>query len=225
MDSKRISITVRANTPIEEFNYLKYIIVRLPFYMKHGYQVGLPDIDELKSEKVLSNENHCFDLFLDKEYQVEFFENGISKAKEMCQIIEESFPKLVKLHDLWGFKIFNTYQILLTKYGPGGSYNEKKGSVIMKTMRDGTFGRNNPEQTIAHEIIHIGVEECIIEKFKLNHTEKERLVDLMVKNLYKDVFPNYRIQMLGETNIDPYVTRDTISTLSTSIEEFTSNRL
>ena len=41
----------------------------------------------------------------------------------------------------------------------------------MKVNKNGEFSEN-PSHTIIHEIIHIGIEENIVKKFKLTHIEK-----------------------------------------------------
>lgn len=220
MSPKQISINISANSSKEEYEHLKSTVSKMPFYLEHGYKVELPELEELKSEKVLTDEKHMFKIFLEREYDKNFFTEGIKNIKEKVPLIESCFPKLIELNKLWDFKLFKTYSVLLTKYGPGGSYDSRMGKIIMLTRKNGTFKRENPEQTVVHEIVHIGIEDSIVKTFKLSHSEKERLVDLLVKNLFSPVFPDYNLQSIGDARIDAYTNGDSINNLPSAIERY-----
>lgn len=49
--------------------------------------------------------------------------------------------------------------------------------------------------SIFHKAIHIGIEKLIIQKYKLNQMEKERIVDLICKNYIGE---EYRMQSLND---------------------------
>lgn len=223
MDLDKILVDVRGNSPEEEYEYLKRIISNMPFYLEHGYTVGLPDLDELKSEQVIKDEKRMYPIFLEKEYNKSYFAEGVKKIKEKLSVIENCLPKLAEPSKRWGFKLFDKYLVLLTKYGPGGSYDSQTGKITMLTRKDGTFKQEDPEQTVIHEIIHMGIEECVVGVFKLSHSEKERLVDLLVKKTFGDVFPNYKLQSMGETKIDPYITDESINNLPPDIKKYVSS--
>lgn len=127
--------------------------------------------------------------------------------------------KLALLTYSWDFKIFPKYEVVLTKYGPGGRYNPNTGTVELLIFKGGKFGRE-PTHTIIHEIVHIGIEDSIVEKFKLNHSEKERLVDLLVRIIFKEEFPDYLIQKIGDVRLDKYVTEETINSLPDAISRY-----
>jgi len=223
MDLDKITIDVRGNSPEDEYKYLKRIISNMPFYLEHGYAVGLPDLEELKSEQVVTDEKRMYPVFLEKEYNESYFAEGIKKIKEKLSVIEGCLHKLVEPNKRWGFKLFDKYLVLLTKYGPGGSYDSQTGKITMLTRKDGTFKQENPEQTVIHEIVHMGIEECVVGAFKLTHPEKERLVDLLVRKTYGDVFPNYKLQSMGETKIEPYITNESMNNLLPDIERYVSS--
>ncbi|MDQ5890101.1 MAG: hypothetical protein QG609_594 [Patescibacteria group bacterium] len=82
---------------------------------------------------------------------------------------------LAELSSIGGFKIFDEYKIILSRYGTGGSYNSKNGEIIVNIdlrMPDKIMG------TIAHEIVHIGIQH-LIDQYHIKHWDKERLVDLV----------------------------------------------
>jgi len=106
----------------------------------------------------------------------------------------------------WDFKEFTTYDVNLTLYGPGGSYQPEEGSILIYTTIDGEFkGYDNPANIVIHEIVHIGIEESIITKYNVPHAFKERIVDSYVSMNYGPYLPNYRIQEMGDTRIDKYL--------------------
>jgi hypothetical protein len=120
----------------------------------------------------------------------------------------------------WVFKLFSKYEVKLTAYGPGGSYNSEHGYIILKTTSNGVFKRCSPIYTIVHEIIHIGIEGCIIKKFGLSHIEKEGLVDAICVNYFKDILVGYTIQKLGDKDIFNAISEKSCKNLPEQIEEY-----
>ncbi len=47
--------------------------------------------------------------------------------------------------------------------------------------------RKHPAHTPVHELVHIGIEEIIVQRFKLSHWEKERTVDLVTSKMFGQV--------------------------------------
>lgn len=121
----------------------------------------------------------------------------------------------------WGFKEFKTYQINLTLYGPGGSYNPDEGSILIYTNPSGNFKNyQNPANTIIHEIVHIGIESSIISKYDIPHALKERIVDKIVFLNFNEKLPHYKIQEMGDNSIDSYLqAKEDIQYLEEYVEE------
>ncbi len=69
-------------------------------------------------------------------------------------------------------------------------------------------------------MVHIGIEEGIVKRFKLAHREKERLVDLITSNKFGSFLPGYQLQHLGDPKIDPYITDEALNNLPLAIENF-----
>ena len=76
----------------------------------------------------------------------------------------------------------NVYEIKLTKYGVGGSYN-LPNTIIVNFQ--GKFGIG-VSKTIIHEIVHLSIQE-LIEKYKVGHWEKERVVDLILLKIVPEI--------------------------------------
>ena len=62
-----------------------------------------------------------------------------------------------------------------------------------------------PANTIIHEIVHLGVETSLVQRYQLSHPMKERLVDTIVYLLFNDLLPQYKVQNMGETRLDQYL--------------------
>jgi hypothetical protein len=203
-------LTIRGQTAEEEFRYLTdHVLNQLPFYEKYGYQVSLPKFEEFKHPIPPGIKKKAFGDFLRKEYREKFYSNGIETLNQDENTIKDVFPIFLKLYKAWGFEMFPTYTVKLTKYGPGGSYNPNTGEITMLTTVDGRFKQLNPTNTIIHESVHMGIENLIVKKYKLTHTEKERLVDLICMNLFQGNLKDYRIQSIGDSKIDPFISKET----------------
>ena len=116
----------------------------------------------------------------------------------------------------WEFNTFDRYKIIFTLYGTGGSYDPDQGTITLLTTKDGRFmNYENPANTIIHEIVHMGMEYSIVQKYKLSHGNKERIVDTFVYLMFKDQLSDYSIQNMGDPKIDSYLdSKQKINTLN-----------
>ncbi|MBU4347257.1 hypothetical protein KJ586_00015 [Patescibacteria group bacterium] len=217
-------IIIRAQTIDEEFDYLFKVFGKMSFYNEHGYKIPIPDHPfflKISNDLDLLNTldaKEAKDIFRKEVYSLEYFKNGLKTVIQEVDIIEKAIKKMGEWRN-WGFKLFPKYEVRLTAYGPGGSYNCREGNIIIKTNEGGIFKRN-PLHTIVHEIIHIGIEECIIKKFELTHIEKEGLVDAICTNYFKDILVNYTIQDRGDKNIFNIISENSLKNLPKEIEEY-----
>ncbi|MFC1700789.1 hypothetical protein ACFLZ0_01485, partial [Patescibacteria group bacterium] len=75
-----------------------------------------------------------------------------------------------------------SYDLILTKYGTGGSYNLPNRIIL-------NFNKKTPNdiiRIIIHEIIHLLIQP-LIEKFEIEHWPKERIVDLMLSKIMPEL--------------------------------------
>lgn len=163
----------------KEIKRITSTIEKLPWYQDLGYGEShyfLPEqVDEQSSSEKIKN-----------VVSAEFFENE-EKYKDLTSYIEEKWlviaDGLEKLKEISSFHLFERYVIILTRYGSGGSYDSKNGEVIANIeflSKDKIMG------TIAHEIIHIGIQH-LIEKYNIKHWYKERLADLIGARYFLDL--------------------------------------
>lgn len=59
-------------------------------------------------------------------------------------------------------------------------------------MKVDNKGKFNKLTTIIHEIVHMGIENTIVKRYNLSHSEKEYVVDMICSEYLK--LPKYKIQ-------------------------------
>lgn len=227
-------ITVRANTVEEEMRYVWDKIKRIEFFNRFGYNLSLPKaegIDYLISKsmenKLEDSDFNILEIEIPKVYSTANYEKGINTIKNSINTIKETFNLFNEIVNKWEFKLFDEYLIRLTQFGPGGSYDNNKGHIIMKTSKDGLISkRKNPIQTIIHEIVHIGIENIIIQKNNIPHDTKERIVDKFMVHHFKEIFPDYLLQRIGDVRVEKYLEHnDSWDRLPYYIEMFSEENL
>jgi hypothetical protein len=139
------------------------------------------------------------------------YQNGYQAVADVLAIADTKGAVFQNYHEKWGFYLPPQYDIRLTLYGPGGSYDARTGTIVMLTTKEGGFKRGrNPLETILHEAVHIGIENTIVSKYGLSHWTKERIVDQFMMHHFKDVCPDYRMQPNAETGIDRIFTGEDV---------------
>ena len=217
-------------TSDSECEYIWRNIGDISFFEKNGYTLSLPKLDF--TDKLLqdsrSGKLNETDLALlkklvaDSVYKESDYLKGYEKITEGIPVIEKAILQLRNYKWNWDFFFYPQYKICLTLYGPGGSYDPETGNVLLLTTKEGKFkGYNNSTNTIIHEIIHIGIESSIVNKYNLSHTLKERIVDLFVKTFFYELLPDYRLQDFGDKRIDSYLSgKEDFFSLSEKIQQF-----
>lgn len=207
-------VIVNIPTAKAEANYIWNTLRDINFFEKHNYQVSLPKgslIEQLKQKSksgTLNNEDYkqLEQFVIDSVYNETDYKAGNNKIKNQLPLINKMLNQLNTLSYNWSFKEFDKYTVNLTLYGPGGSFNPSEGSLLLFTTPNGKFKNyQNPANTIIHEIIHIGIEEPIIQKYNVPHTLKEHIVDTFVFLHFKKYLPNYKVQNMGENRTDKYL--------------------
>lgn len=214
----------------QETEYIWRNIQDIGFFEQHNYDLVLPKAELIDSLKAKSKSNRLtrndFDA-LESLMELQIFnrqdyQKAYEKIEEQRDLINKMVNQLNKCKREWNFKEYDAYKINLTLYGPGGSYNPDDGSIIIFATKEGKFKQyDNPANTLIHEIVHIGIEESIINEFVVAHSLKERIVDKFVwLNFAKDL-PEYRIQNMGDERIDDYLNKKKdLKKLDSIVESF-----
>ncbi len=223
-------VQIKIPSPENECSFIWRNIRDITFFDQNGYSVSFPDdifIEKLlnqsrKNQLVDGNYDTLLRLIRNEVYKQEDYQKGYLKINEVLPLINQAIENLQVFQDSWGFTLFPQYEINLTLYGPGGSYNPDRGEVLLMTTASGRFkGYNNPANTIIHEVIHIGIEQCIVQEYHLSHQLKERVVDLFVQICFSDKLTDYRLQSFGDKRIDSYIqNKDDLKNLPAIIKGF-----
>ena len=211
-------------TATEETDYIWRTIIDTRFFKENNYQVSLPEGKLIKTlqEKALKNQLSDKDykklkqFVTAKVFNKKDYLKGYEKTKKDIKLIETLLKQIDEDELNWDFKKFKTYEVILTLYGPGGSFDPETGRIILYITKEGNYKQyKKAAHTIIHEITHIGIQESIVNEFNVAHTLKERIVDLFVKLYFGKQLPNYKIQDMGDYRIDPYLkSKNDIKTLN-----------
>jgi len=91
----------------------------------------------------------------------------------------------------------------------------------MKVDPNGEWSSQNRVTTSLHEIVHLGIEDTLVNKFNLSQDQKERLVDLLCNHLIPQGY-GYWMQERGDRSIDRFV-QNYLAGNSESLERDTAN--
>jgi len=228
------SISISIPSIEEEATSIWRTINDIKFFESQGYRINLPENDLIQSLKEKSkngnfgNEDYpqIYNVLEESVYAKSNYEPALKKVQAQKQLINELVDDLYKSKETWDwrFKPFENYKVVFTLYGTGGSYNPDSGMVTLFTTPEGKFmNYEEPANTIIHEIIHMGIEESIVQKYNLSHGVKERIVDIIVSILFKDSLPNYKIQNMGDAKIDKFLrNKKDLKELDSVIKKFLS---
>lgn len=171
-----------------EFKRVKNTLEKMDWYNSHGYKPRLPEgIFNNSSEKEIQNQ-------ITKEFEEKNYKEAAGKLESDFSTIKDKLSKKTK--EVFNTSIPETFFIYLTKYGMGGSY-DLPNVVIHNISNKKGF------KTIVHEIIHLLIENQI-QKFNIQHWEKERIVDLIL-NSEKFSFLEYNYWQNNYNGVEKYI--------------------
>lgn len=156
----------------------------IEWFKKNNYKITLP-ANFLENPEIITKEYIYKSIF--QEFRKKDYEQFISKIKNEWSNVEKRLLNGLLKMSLNSQKV---YFIFLTKYGVGGSYRLPDSITVNIGIRK----EKDIIKTIIHEIIHLSIEPFIM-KSKINHWQKERLIDL----IFSKIFPELtRMQKLPE---------------------------
>lgn len=230
--SSTSSIEILQPTVEQETTSIWRTINDIAFFEKQGYRIHLPKdplIDSLiiKSKKGnFGNEDFStiYTLVETKIFDQKNYEQATQKVQNQVGLIDTLVSEIDSNKNQWdwNFKMFDTYRVIFTLYGTGGSYNPDEGTITILTTKEGGFmNYKDPANTIIHEITHMGMEYSIVRKYDLSHGLKERIVDTFVYLMFHEKLPEYTIQNMGNNKIDTHLkSQDDIDSLNAIVAKF-----
>lgn len=200
----------------EEADYVWRTLQDISFFEEHQYSVSLPGGELMEQLKQKARKNLLADTdyvalqayMRDSIYSRADYAEGYTKIEARIPLLEKLIASFISVEKDWNFYVPPFYEIKLTLYGPGGSYDPEVGSILIFTTPKGQFKQyEDPANTLIHEMIHIGTEASIMQQYALPHPLKERIIDLIVQISFGAELPAYRLQSFGDSRIDPYLQR------------------
>jgi len=171
-----------------ELKRVSYALKKLEWYDSKGYHPKLPEgINKQSSEKEIKNQ-------IIKEFEEKKFKEVANQISSDFSTIKEKLSK--KLNEILNKNVPETFFVYLTDYGTDGSYTFP--NIVI-------FNINNKKgfKTIVHEIIHLLIENYI-QKYKIQHEEKERIVDLIL-NSEEFSFLEYNFWQDSYNGVEKYI--------------------
>lgn len=155
----------------QEVQRVRYSVDELPWFREQGYRVNLPNgVAEGSTSEEIARA-------IKDEY------SAIDYAQCASTILKEWPTVSIGFKDIQkepSFHLEDEYNVVLTKYGVGGSYNPALNQVIVKVFSRSKGGTSG---IIAHEIIHMTIQH-LIDEYHVRHWRKERLVDLLMEHYF-----------------------------------------
>lgn len=160
-----------------EVKRIKYTVEKIEFFKENNYQIFLPRNFDIHNKDTEYIENIVSNEYNNSDYEnIETILN--TNINNNVDIIEKAF-------NITDFVLEKEYNVILTKYGVGGSYNPPNTIIL-------NFNARNTEKellkTVLHETIHLCINNLII-KYNIIHWEKE----LIVYSLFEKILPEFNI--------------------------------
>lgn len=168
-----------------QFNYsseyeverIKNTLNKLAWFKEQGYRFSLPE------GLLLSGDNLVDEKFIKSSVVEEYSEDDY---KQVIEMVNEQWLKYSSILEKYfletKIKPEDIYEVKLTRYGVGGSYN-LPNTIIINIQAHYDVGL---VKTIIHEIVHLSIQE-LIEKYNVEHWKKERIVDLILDKYFPQI--------------------------------------
>ncbi len=163
----------------DEVERLQHTISKLNWYKEKGYRLCFPESFSTEDPN-FKNEEYIENSIRD-EYNEEDYKEKEDFIKEHSEKINTALDKFFKETNI---NPQDDYEILLTRYGVGGSY----GFPSLVTINTQFCRGGGLAITIIHEIIHISIEN-LIQKYNIGHWDKETIVDLIFEKIAPELAP------------------------------------
>jgi hypothetical protein len=116
--------------------------------------------------------------------------DALQSVREGMAMLSGAIPRRL-------FSVRKQYTVIFGPYGVGGSYDHLR-SVVMVKVGQGSETTRPIAHILLHEMVHIGIEAKLVNRYCLGHGQKEMLVDLICSKLlglagYKPRFPTSRL--------------------------------
>lgn len=210
------SLVIRPQTPAEAYEYLLSTLDQMSFFEANSYNVALPNHPDFRKP----GETGSFQQFIKEVYREQDFQPALSLLADSKPALQAALNWFSRHKHGANLYVPEQYTVVLTLYGPGGSYDPASGTITLFTTPDGRFKGGGATHTIVHEMMHVAVEKSLVKQFSLSHWEKERVVDLLTQRELGHLLPGYQLQSQGVAEIGEAVAGVPISGLADAIKAY-----
>ena len=173
-----------------EADRVGYTLDKYAWYKENGYRINLPESLRERAERGESMSDEEILSAVTQDFRPNLYEKAEKKLSEEFEKIRAEFvPQLKTL----GGPAHDAYEVLITRYGVGGSYG-----LPNRIQVNIDYGRELSWKTLAHEMVHLSIEQWI-QEYKVPHWTKERLVDLTMSRFFPG---EIKIQKSAEERAD-----------------------
>ncbi|MEM9529356.1 MAG: hypothetical protein AAGA23_00410 [Pseudomonadota bacterium] len=211
-------LIVRPQSPAEAYEYLTRTLGQMSFFDANGYDLALPSHPDFDAD----GEVGSLEQFSRDVYSPEVFRSAMETLGAKEALLKHALQWFARLPEDESFYVPDQYTVVLTLYGPGGSYDPQSGTITMLTTPKGEFRGGGGAYTIVHEMMHIAVEVALVQRFGLSHWQKERLVDALTQRELGHLLPDYQLQSQGDSRIDEAIADVPLPELAAALAAFKS---
>jgi len=196
----------------EETDRVTGTLKKSEWYAKNGYRIRLPaGLDPGRRYRKTDIERA-----VRKEFHKLERDAYAMRLRKRFAVVGKRFQAALDRHSIPHLK---TYRVRLTGYGVGGSYHPPDRIVVNIARPVGRAAK-----TVCHEIIHLIIHRQI-ERHKIPHWDKERIVDLTMRKIFGRAYHVQDIRGYSKS-IDPAFKKyfPDLKAVITSVTRMTDNR-
>ncbi len=172
-------------SPEYEISRIKDTLEKLNWFKEKGYRLRFPEGFSVENQN-FKDEEYIKKCILE-DYTKDNYEEQKAFANKEFDKINTALEKFFNATKIQPQKV---YEVYLTKYGVGGSYNLPNRIIInIQTCKEVRL-----LWTIVHEIVHLSIED-LIQKYNIDHWTKERIVDLTVEKIAPEINTMYKLDI------------------------------
>lgn len=147
----------------------------LPWYRDHKYPDSFAKLPEGITATSSAEE---IEEAVSAEYVEQDFRSVEEYVRSQWGDFQNGFEEMQAIKEI---RLSNSYEVSLTRYGSGGSYNADTNSLIVNIRNSSQ--RERIAGAIVHEIIHMSIQH-LIDAHSVSHWKKEALVDYLLAHFF-----------------------------------------
>lgn len=173
---QEITLTISYSRKLE-IERVQNTVKKIPWYAAQGYSATFAKLPQGITEHSSNDE---ITQAVEREYAPADYAASAKELQKGWKRVAKSFGEMRREPC---FHFVDEYEVVLTKYGSGGSYNAETNQVIVNFVAKVTEGVVG---ITIHEVVHMTI-QYLIDRYRVRHWRKERLVDLLVGHYFPEL--------------------------------------